>query len=220
MLLAGIVGQEDTMKTVGLINSILAATGKKISVADSAGLAALDMKRIRNYMSELEKNRTDVLLLKLNRYNLEKLLYSGVYFDIMILTGNSDADNTAADSGQESLSLIPEELQNFMGEKGITIVNVDDPGLISMPEGKLRHIVTYGFSSKASITTSSIMDTLLDGSFMFCLQKTIPAKNGRLVEPQEYKLKLVPGEFDTHNILAAVSFAIVNGVDLNNFGYI
>ena len=166
MLLAGIVGQEDMMETVGLINSILSATGKKISVADSAGLAGLDVKTLRSYMSELDKNMTDMLLLKLNGSNLDKLLSNGLNFDIMIFTGNSNTADSAISYAQNNISVNCQKLQSFMGDKGITIVNVDDKELISLLEGKLQRVVTYGFNSKASITTSSIMDNLLDGSFM------------------------------------------------------
>ena len=219
MLLAGIVGQEDVMETVSLINSILSAKGKRISVADSAGLTVNDVRILRNYMRELEKNRTDMLLLKLNVGSLDKLLYNGIYFDIMIFTGNTDITCSADSCEKDGFFDISQKLQGFMGDKGITIVNVDDKKLISTLEGKLQHVVTYGFNSKASITTSSTMDNLLDGSFMLCLQKSIPARNGLVMEPQEYKLKLAPDEYEAHNILAAVSFAIVNGIDPNNFGY-
>lgn len=219
MLLAGIVGQEDVMETVSLINSILSAKGKRISVADSAGLTVNDVRTLRNYMRELEKNRTDMLLLKLNVGSLDKLLYNGIYFDIMIFTGNTDITCSADSCEKDGFFDISQKLQGFMGDKSITIVNVDDKKLISTLEGKLQHVVTYGFNSKASITTSSTMDNLLDGSFMLCLQKSIPARNGLVMEPQEYKLKLAPDEYEAHNILAAVSFAIVNGIDPNNFGY-
>ena len=35
---------------------------------------------------------------------------------------------------------------------------------------------------------------------------------GKIIEPQEYKPHLDAGEFDSHNVLAAASFAIVNGI--------
>lgn len=219
MLLAGIVGQEDVMETVSLINSILSAKGKRVSVADPAGLSGNDARTLRSYMHELEKNRTDMLLLKLNVGNLDKLIYNGINFDIMIFTGNTDTTSSTGSCEKDGFFDISRKIQSFIGDKGITIVNVDDKKLISMLEGKLQHVVTYGFNSKASITTSSIMDNLLDGSFMLCLQKTIPARNGLMMEPQEYRLKLGPDEFEAHNILAAVSFAIVNGIDPNNYGY-
>lgn len=205
------------MKTASLINSFLVSTGKRVSVADSTGLIGLDFKRIRNYILELEKNKTDILLLKLNDHDIEKLFTNGVYFDFMIYTGMSENDDMPNDSIE---TFYPDKLNKLMSERGVSIVNVDDGELISMLNGINQHIVTYGFNSKASITTSSIGDSSIDGSFMCCLQRSISTQNGKLIEPQEYKLKLEPGVFDTHNILAAASFAIVNGIDLNSLNFI
>jgi len=52
--------------------------------------------------------------------------------------------------------------------------------------------------------------------FICCLQRSIPTRGGEIIEPQEYKLNLDASEFDSHNVLAAASFAIVNGIDLNH----
>ena len=212
MLLAGIVGREGKMKTASLISSFLVSTGKRVSVADSNSMVGFDFKRIRSYILELEKNKTDLLLLKLNEQDVEKLIENGLSFDIMIYTGKSEEN----DSPVNKKTFHPERILKLLNSRGISIINVDDNSLLLMLDGIEQHVVTYGFNSKASITTSSIGDSSIDGSFMCCLQRTIPAQNGKLVEPQEYKLKLEPGEFDSHNILAAASFAIVNGIDLNS----
>lgn len=214
MLLAGIVGREGRIETSSLISSFLVSTGKRVSVADSGGLSGLEFKRIRSYISELERNKTDILLLKLNVCDIEKLIINGVCFDVMIFTGSMDDIDKEETDGK---SFCPERLSALMSERGISIINFDDRELISIFESLKHHVVTYGFNSKASITTSSIGDSLLEGSFMCCLQRSIPTQSGRLIGPQEYKLRLEHGEFDTHNILAAASFAIVNGIDLNGF---
>ncbi len=213
MLIAGIAGSEGNLQTANLINNILSSTGKKISVIDSKNLLGTNINRIKAYVSELEKNNTDILLLKINIDDVEKFLLNDIHFDIMIYPGNlqdsPNEGNTAAGEGMERVFLL-------LADKGIAIVNVDDTALIKMLKGMKHNVITYGFNNKASVTTSSVGDVFLKDSFICCLQKTISARNGALMEPQEYKLKLDSQEIDTHDVLAAASFAIVNGVDLNN----
>ncbi len=216
MLIAGIAGNEGNVKTASLINSILVSKGKKVSIIDSASLQGLDAKRIRAYINELRKINVDVLILKITLSDIEKCFYDDIKFDIVIYTDKAekyyDADNndtTAGNGYSRSFS--------FLGESGIAIVNVDDNELISLLQGKKQKFVTYGFNTKASITTSSIGDALYKDGFICCLQRTISDYHGRAIEPQEYKLKLDTDNMDAHSVLAAASFAIVNGIDLNSY---
>lgn len=213
MLTAGVAGSEGKLQTANLINSILTSTGKKISVVDSKNLLGFDKRRIKAYVTELEKNNTDILLLKLDINDVEKFLMNDMHFDIMIFTSKSDETN---ENEKPDTVLSMEKALYLLADKGIVIVNVDDSGLIKLFQNLKHPVVTYGFNTRASVTTSSIGDSLDKDGFICCLQKTISANNGALMEPQEYKLKLDSDDIDSHNVLAAASFAIVNGIDLNN----
>lgn len=215
MLIAGIAGNEGNVKTANLINTILALKGKKVSVIDSASLQELDAKRVKAYIDELRKINVDVLILKIDLSDISKNLYNDIKFDIVIYTDKAEkiyeAENSDAVLDDEY-----SESRSFLKETGIAIVNADDSKLISLLQGKKQKFVTYGFNTKASITTSSIGDTVYKDGFICCLQRTISDCNGREIEPQEYKLKLDTDNVDTHSVLAAASFAIVNGIDLNS----
>ena len=213
MLIAGIAGSEGNLQTANLINNILSSTGKKISVIDSKNLIGVNINRIKAYVSEVEKNNTDVLLLKININDVEKFFSNDIHFDVMIYPGNL---KDMPGDGNSEISEGMEKVFLLLADKGTAIVNVDDSELIKMLQGMKHNVVTYGFNTKASVTTSSIGDVLFKDGFICCLQETISARNGVLMEPQEYKLKLDSGELDTHDVLAAASFAIVNGVDLNH----
>lgn len=214
MLIAGIIGSEGKVQTASLINSILASKGKKVSVIDAASLPGLDGRRIKAYISELEKNNVDLLLIKTGISDVDKFLFDEVQFDVVIYTDKAE-DITRNDYPERI-----ERVFSLMADKGIAIVNVDDSDLISLLQGMKHSFVTYGFNTKASITTSSIGDTLFKDSFICCLQRSISTRSGKMIEPQEYKLKLETSEFDSHNVLAAASFAIINGIDLNNLNNI
>lgn len=215
MILAGITGRDGKVQTSNLIHIILVSTGKKVSVVDSRSLLSLDSKRIRNYIQELAHNRTDILLIRIHMSDMEKVIDSELHFDMMIYTEKEEEIGGANNTYNAALM---DKLHKAMAEKGIAIVNVDDMELVHLLQGIKQPVVTYGFNPKASITTSSIGDTVFKDGLICCQQRTISATNGEILEPQEYKLRLDSGDADIHNVLAAATFAIVNGIDLNQVG--
>lgn len=212
MLIAGIIGHEGKSKTANLINFFLSSTHKRVSIMDAKSLMELGYSRAKGYIHELEKNHIDILILKIQLQEVEKELLKHIQFDIMIYTDK--ADDLTEEDEMFIKDLMGRNL-SLLDEKGIAIVNIDDDCLLQALQGLKNRIVTYGFSSKASITTSSIGDIVSQKNFMCCLQRTIATKNGNLVEPQEYSIKLPTNGVNSYNVLAAASFAIVNGVDLN-----
>ncbi len=213
MLIAGIIGSEGREQTTGLISSILASKGEKVSVIDSAGLPELDGRKLRAYINELEKNNVDLLLLKTSISDADRFLMDDVKLDIVIYTDKAE-DMEVAD--RKDYSEKTARFFSLIADKGVAIVNVDDSGLINLLQGMKHSFVTYGFNTKASITTSSIGDTVFKDGFICCLQRPVSTRNGQVIEPQEYKLRLDANELDSHNVLAAASFAIINGIDLNS----
>ena len=213
MLIAGIVTPDCKMQTEGLINSILTSTGRKVSMIDAASLSGFDVSRIRMYLRELDMSGVDILILRMCLPNVRREITDLFNFDIILYTGKMDDSTPMPD---DSSSGILCGLCTRLDEKGIVIVNVDDAELIRFLNGLRCYLVTYGFNSKASITTSSVGDTVNENGFMCCLQRAVHAKNGILVEPQEYRLNMELKGQNIYSILAAVTFAIVNGVDPNS----
>ena len=213
MLIAGIFGSKGKLQTAAIISSMLAAQGEKVSVIDSTRLPAMDGSKIKAYIAELEKNSVDLLLLKIELADIDRLLSDGLQFDILIYT---DKAEDGLDFEKPEYKNKVKQIISLMADKGVAIVNVDDNELIRLLQGMKHRFVTYGFNTKASVTTSSIGDSVFKDGFICCLQRSISARNGKIIEPQEYKLQLESGEFDSHNVLAAASFAIINGIDLNN----
>lgn len=211
MLITGIVGYDDKGRTANLINSIFSSRGKKISIVDLRSFSGFDLKKIKDYIKELEKNKTDILIFKIDFINENQELYNYLHFDIMIYADKSDVLKEEAEKHMEKAGWV----FSMLDEKGIAIVSVDDKDIIRLLQDMKYQIVTYGFNSKASITTSSIGDSVLNDNFMCCLQKSITAGKGAHIEPQEFSIRVPDKDTDSYNILAAASFAIVNGVDLN-----
>lgn len=212
MLIAGIVGQNDKEKTANIINSILHNSRKRISIVDSKNLSSLDMKRIKSYLAELGKNNIDILILKVDLSDIRKEIFDYLRFDIIVFTDK--ADEISEENDHLYMELMRKAF-SLLNEKGIAIVNADDNELNRFFQGIKHYIVTYGFNLKASMTTSSIGDLMAKDNIMCCLQRRIYTKNGTVVEPQEFKVRTDLDGVDPNNVLAAATFALVNGVDLN-----
>jgi len=213
MITAGIIGRNGKTQTANLISSFLTLAGKKVSIIDSKNITELDFKQIRSYLCELERNDTDILVFKINILDVRRYIYDDLHFDIIVYTDKAD------DFNEISINDYIEHMRRFFSlvdEKGIVIVNVDDTDFARFSEGMKCYVVTYGFNTKASITTSSVGDVVFKESFICCLQRTIFTKDGKVIEPQEYRIDIEPNEFNTHNVLAAVTFAVVNGIDLGS----
>lgn len=213
MLVAGILGSEGKLQTAGIISSMLASKGEKVSVIDPAGMPGMDSKRIAAYISELEKNNVDMLILKMDILDIDKYITDELSFDILIYT---DKSNDISLMGKTEYISRLDKVFSLIDDKGVAIVNVDDSDMIKLLNGKMYKVITYGFNTKASITTSSIGDRVYKDGFICCLQRSISTRGGKIIEPQEYKIRLDAGDLDSHNLLAAASFAIVNGIDLNS----
>lgn len=212
MLIAGIINYADSCETANLVNLIMSETGVKVSIVDSKLLSELDCKRINSYISELDKNNTDILLLKLNLNDVDKEFLNFINFDIIIHSEKSDVLN---ESKHKFANMWKQKLFSSLKDNGTVIVNIDDTDLVEYLQRMKYNIITYGFNSKACITASSIGDTISNSSFICCQQKIICAKNGKKVEPQEYKIEIENTNANEYDLLAAASFAIANGIDLN-----
>ncbi|AUG57341.1 Mur ligase family protein [Acetivibrio saccincola] len=212
MLIAGIIGQNNKDKISRLIHRIFSNSNKRISIVDSKNLSNFDAKRIKDYFNELEKNNVDIAILKIDFKDLLKEIFYNIKFDVIIFTDKADEID---EDKIETYRKIMKKTFSLLNENGVAIVNSDDNDLSSFLSGIKHYIVTYGFNLKASITTSSVGDFMDKDDIMCCLQRTIHTKNGKILEPQEFKIKADLNGMDLYNVLAAATFALINGVDVN-----
>jgi hypothetical protein len=100
----------------------------------------------------------------------------------------------------------------------MVIINNDNEYYLDcLNNGLSKEIITYGFSSKANLTASSIGKSMLDEICICYLQETLKDRNGGMVEPQEFLIRIKDDVYDPYVIMAATSFAVLNGINLNLF---
>ncbi|MCX7748105.1 MAG: Mur ligase family protein [Clostridia bacterium] len=212
MLVAGILGFDTEIKTADLIYNFFSSSGKKVGLINSGSLRRMNQYKIKKYIEEIEEGGTDVLIVVINILEIDKEIFDYFNFDVIIYSDKADdLDELKRDKHLEVIR----KVFSMLDEKGIAIVNLDESSIIKFLDGMKHYVVTYGFNPKASITLSSIGDPVHKDIFMCCQQRTISTRSGKLIEPQEYRIHLQSDEIDAYNILAAATFAIVYGLDLN-----
>ena len=211
MIIAGLTGYGvDLTQTANLIYTILNSHNKKVSVLDYKNLK--DVKTLKSYIQEIRKNCSDFLIIKIDySKNLEHELLKYIQFDIILHNNGTDP---VCEWNIYDYNEIIEKLLPFLSIKGTVILNGDfliEPLYIRDPE---LLVITYGFNSRAELTTSSVSDTLFGREFIFYQQKSIRTIDGRYICPQEYRINTDKTNVDVYTILGSVAFSLIGGIHL------
>ncbi len=209
MLLAGIVESGD--KASNLIYNIMKSCNRKVVLQDLSSFWAETPRACGENVAYLSDAGTDMLLLRINSEECH-IPPGGLKLDFIVYVDRECRDRT---DGNDPSPDIVARLHGLLDDNGIVIVSADNTELIRRLRGLKLYTITYGFNSRASVTTSSTGEGIYKDSFLFCLQRTLPTRGGRSLEPQEYIIKLPAGEYDAYTLLAAATFAAVNDIDLN-----
>lgn len=118
-------------------------------------------------------------------------------YNILILNG----------VGSDGLSIN----NNIIDEKSYIALNRDDENLYEFLEkfSSLPNFITYGLSSDACITVSSISD----GAVQCCIRKPFLSISGKKIIQQEFGIKIDRPVEDIYSILAAAVAAIISDID-------
>lgn len=214
MMITGLISLEEyETQAANLINIILASYNKKTSIINCKNLIELGTDKIRKYLHEIRNNGTDILILKIGINDIDSEIFAHLQLNIILYAMyNYKGENLSKYKTQIK------KLLSILDKKGIVIINEDFMGsylfLKELKDFKYD-TVTYGFNSKANITTSSIGDTVFDKGFMLYQQKTVKALNGNVIGPQEYRIDAGKEKADIYGALGAVAFVVACGIELN-----
>lgn len=212
MLIAGLIDRNESLaQTANLINVILTSLKHKTSIVNSKNLAEWGYSKVKNYINELEKNGTSILILKIDVNDINFNIFKYFQFDIILYALHNNENDSEQE--KERKRDIIKEIRSALNDNGIMIINDDFIDSTILLDNLKIDPVTYGFNSKASITTSSIDDTMFEKGFMFYQRKPIKSVKGKIIGPQEYRIDVGEKEIDVYGILGAVAFAVASGVE-------
>ncbi len=95
-------------------------------------------------------------------------------------------------------------VKNIISKVNYLIINADEKIDLNFLENVNLNVITYGFSSKSTITASSVKEE----EILICIQRNIYNVNKIEVEPQEINIK-TRNKIDTNVIMGIVSLLII-----------
>ena len=211
----GIIGTNGKTTTAKMILEILKRWGLKVRYfereEDSQNFDSV--KALKNYTSS-QMSTIQVALMELKPSDLEKDM--DLEFDAIVHTC---FDVRHLDDRGKDLLMGHHWKKVFqhLSQNGLAIVNIDDPFHIQLLNGiSNRLVIPYGFSSKATMTASSI-ETIAPIRFTCCLQRGLTNSNDIEIEPMEFPINVqLIGRHNIQNALAAITLALYSGVPIDH----
>ncbi len=209
MHITGIVDTENSQEVLDTIKYFMSTAGVKISVTDYG--SRFKNKDIWNdYCSALVHIGTEILLIKIKAIYLDEV--------IRILPIGTIIVNDISQWKKISTQIKHEN--NIKQRDMIIILNSDIIKPSNFTDEEKYRVLCYGFNSDSNITASSTGEPYNSGQFLCCVKNSIVSTNGSCVEPQEFAMNLDNIKNDPYNLLAAASFAVLHGIDLNRINKI
>ena len=211
----GIVGTNGKTTTARLIMHLLDRQGFRVKYFESSGQSAQRGGSIERFKKHVNAKGEDfqVALMELKPSDIE--LDFGFELDAVIHT-NFDTRHMGERFQYKQKNQLREAFHR-VSKNGTIIINIDDPfhmQLLYRIENIL--VIPYGFSSKATMTASSI-ETSHSVKFTCCLQRGMTNQNDIEIEPMEFPIHVrLMGRHNIQNTLAAITLALMFGVSPEN----
>lgn len=110
-------------------------------------------------------------------------------------------------SSKETIFKKNEMIANIIKKAKYLIMNSDEKILLDEIKMISGNIITYGFNTKSTITTSSVNEE----SILVCIQRTIKNRLEEVIESQEIEVKNATYRVNTSIIMGIFSILLVCG---------
>lgn len=144
-----------------------------------------------NFIKELTKSIDNITVVEINENSIDNV--KNIKFNTILIKENSNI-----------LKYKIEQIKNILKTTKYIVINSDIEIDLKVLMNTSIRVITYGFNSKSTITTSSITDE----DVLVCLQRNITNIEGNIIEPQEI-LKSNIEKMDVLEILAIMCIEII-----------
>lgn len=116
----------------------------------------------------------------------------------------------------ETIAVFSNQVEEFPNQEMVVkiiekakyfVVNADEPISFKILETIKTNVITYGFNTKSTITTSSVKED----SIFICLQRNIQNRIEEILEPQEIFIPLTSYKVNASMIMGLVSVLLIYG---------
>lgn len=210
----GVTGTNGKTTTTHLIQAILEEAGKKTGILGTLYARVDDMEmdlgrttpeslEIEEFASLVRDKNGQYLIMEVSSHALDLGRVDKISFDAAVFTNltqdHLDYHKTMQEYRESKLKLFR---QIAGGKENFAIINADDPAAQDFIKASGPACYTFAINNPADIRAIKL-ETNLQGS-----RFTVVSKN----EEFEIKMKLI-GLFSVYNALAAISYAIQEGID-------
>lgn len=145
-----------------------------------------------NYIKQiLTKKLNKETVIILNKDNVDNL--KNIKFKTMIIFSNNN-----------KILSKKELIKSIIQKSNYLIIDADKKINFDLLQDIKINVITYGFNSKSTITTSSVRDE----NILLCIQRNIQDLNNKEIEPQEISIQKSVAKIDT-NILMGVATTLL-----------
>ncbi|MBR1802820.1 MAG: hypothetical protein IJ777_02470 [Clostridia bacterium] len=102
------------------------------------------------------------------------------------------------------IEISKEKVRSLVQKANYLILNSDRKENVEILKELNLNLITYGLNSKCTITTSSIGEEQM----MICLQRGIEIPSGKMIEPQEFLLK-IENEEDSYTMMEFATLSLL-----------
>ncbi len=120
---------------------------------------------------------------------------------------NITFETIAIFSSKETIFKKEEMIANIIKKAKYLIINSDEKILLHEIKMINGNIITYGFNTKSTITTSSVNEE----SILICIQRMIKNRLEEVIEPQEIEVETHRHRVNTSIIMGLFSIVLVYG---------
>ncbi len=220
LIVIGVTGTNGKTTTTNLIYHILKEAGFSVGLIGTlcikidekqypSKLTTPSVEDTYYYLNKMVEEKVKIAVLEVSSHGLKTNRVYGVNFDIAIHT-NIDLDHLNFHKTITDYIMSKKKLFDSLSPGKIALINYDDKYGIKMLEGnKEILVISYGLSSKSTVTASSI-DSDFITSFNYCLQRSITTLSGVELEPFEYPVvSNLIGNHNIYNALSAISTCLL-----------
>ncbi len=200
MLKIGIIGGKEISDTANLLKDILQVKNKTAQVSKY-----VEADHNAEFADEISPSNQsdicDIAIEEIPTVTISSAKFNNSY-DVLIINSLANANFCIENYENESSENNKVIILNSDESNILKALNTEDCGNTK--------IITYGLNNKACVTASSISDD----SVQCCIQRSLPAFSGEILEQQEFPVKThEKNKTDVYSVLAAVTAALVNDGD-------
>ncbi len=213
MYIVGVIGLSERGQVSEWLYNTFKHNNFKVNFIE-VGTKKIGFKQISEYIETLIINKTEILILSIPSDNVD-LEHFNTKFDVIVHSTNNDEDISNHDL--ELITHNEKKIFNLIKRNGYIVINIDYGEYIKQLNGINACVITYGYNTRATITSSSIDDN--SSSLSICQQRSIKTLKQMLIDPQEIVLNIKNYTSNNiYNALAVVSVGLV--FDVKNINYI